>query len=133
MNAILDGTKTVELRRTAPSLEPGALVVLYSSAPVKSVVGAARLAAVAGTTPEQLWRQTGARVAGVTREEFRTYFAGASRAYGLGLESVVRAACPVPLVELRSFDITPPQSWRYLDAAMVEVLMSAMRGGEPPR
>lgn len=110
---ILAGTKTVELRRTAPGLEPGAPVLLYSSSPVKAAVGYATLHRVDARSPSSLWADV-ARESGVTRAEYRDYFRGADRAYGLQLTEVVKASTVVPLERMRLLGVEPPQSWRYI-------------------
>ena len=52
-NAILEGIKTVELRRTRPNLPDGSLVILYSSTPTRAVVGWAHLTGVRAGTPSK--------------------------------------------------------------------------------
>jgi predicted transcriptional regulator len=55
--AILDGTKTVELRRTRVSAPPGTLLVLYASSPVMAVVGVAPLADRDAASLATIWRR----------------------------------------------------------------------------
>lgn len=117
VEAILAGTKTVELRRTRPNVEVGSLVIFYSSTPTRAIVGWASLAGMVEGTPCQLWDKHGARAA-IAEDEFDTYFAGAVSAYGLELEDVVQAVKPVPLATIRSLGIEPPQSWRYLSSEL---------------
>lgn len=38
-DSILDGTKTIELRRTRPRVAPGDPVLIYACSPVKAIVG----------------------------------------------------------------------------------------------
>lgn len=117
VEAILSGTKTVELRRTRPNVEVGSLVIFYSSTPTRAIVGWASLAGMVEGTPCQLWDDHGARAA-IAADEYDTYFAGAASAYGLELEDVVQAVNPVPLATIRSLGIEPPQSWRYLSSEL---------------
>ncbi|SFO06949.1 ASCH domain-containing protein [Amycolatopsis rubida] len=49
--AILDGTKTIELRRTRVSAPPGTKLVLYASAPTMAVVGIATLIGIEIASP----------------------------------------------------------------------------------
>lgn len=113
VEAILEGTKTVELRRTRPNVEIGSLIIFYSSSPTRAIVGWASLAGMVEGTPDQLWDDHGERAA-IAEDEYDLYFAGTDSAYGLELEDVVQAAEPVPLATIRSLGIEPPQSWRYL-------------------
>lgn len=128
VNKILAGTKTVELRRTAPDLEPGASVLLYSSSPVKAAVGYATLQRVDTLSPNGLWAEVAAN-AGVTRAEYRDYFRGADRAHGLQLLNVVKASTVVPLERMRLLGVEPPQSWRYIGAEVADTFLDLMRAG----
>lgn len=124
-NAILSGTKTIELRRTMPTLEPDALALIYSSAPTKALVGWARVKDIVSATPNTLWNEhKGA--AGVTASEFHAYFAGRPHAYGLRLAHVESAYMPVTLEELREHDLQPPQSWRYVSGELARRLVNQM-------
>jgi predicted transcriptional regulator len=121
---ILCGEKTVELRRVAPSVDPGALVILYASSPVMEVVGTARVAALETASPTALWHRHGAEC-GLARNDFRAYFAGVRKAVAISLEEVRRLEQAVPLAELRRrwAGFSPPQSWRYLDAERAAALV----------
>lgn len=113
--AILDGTKTVELRRTRPNLPDGSLVILYSSTPTRAVVGWACLTGVREGTPIEIWHDYGAAAA-IEEPDYDAYFDGTDQAFALELEGVVAAVQPIPLDTIRSIGIQPPQSWRYVPA-----------------
>lgn len=104
--AILEGEKTFELRRKPPGLEPGARIVIYASAPTCHVVGWFEVARVIIDSPHALWPRVRDR-AGVSRAEFRRYFAGSKVAHAIEIRTAERVA-PVAL------PIRPPQSWQYL-------------------
>lgn len=113
-DAILNGDKSVELRRTRLAAAPGVLFILYASAPVSAVVGTATLAYSETDSPDRIWTRHGRR-AGVTRAEFDTYFAGASFATALVVALPARLPRPATLDELRRLSgFRPPQSYRYL-------------------
>ncbi|MCP2243282.1 putative transcriptional regulator, contains an HTH and PUA-like domains [Lentzea aerocolonigenes] len=113
-DAILDGSKTVELRRTRVSAVPGTLIVIYASAPVMSVVGVATLDAVDIDRPAALWRRH-KRELGLTRQEFDAYLEGAEIACGLQVREPRVLEEPYPLSWLRGHaGFQPPQSYRYL-------------------
>lgn len=113
-DAILDGTKTVELRRTRPNLPDGSLVILYSSTPTRAVVGWAQLTGVRVGTPIEIWDKYGTAAA-IDELAYDAYFDGTDQAFALELHSVV-AVEPIPLDVIRSIGIQPPQSWRYVPA-----------------
>ncbi|WP_052336272.1 ASCH domain-containing protein [Nocardioides alkalitolerans] len=114
-DAILQGRKTVELRRTRPNLPDGSLVFLYSSTPTRAVVGWARLIGVREGTPLEIWDEYG-HAAAIDAPDYEIYFDGAEQAFALELDCVVIAAQQVPLSVIRSIGIQPPQSWRYVPA-----------------
>lgn len=123
--AILDGTKTIELRRTMPTLSAPARALIYASSPTKAIVGWATIDGVLRATPQELWR-TQKDSTGVTEAEFDEYFAGRDDAFGYQLTSVERAVSPVSLATLREHALEPPQSWRYVSASLAESLCQAM-------
>jgi predicted transcriptional regulator len=123
-NAILDGTKTVELRRTRPNLPDGSLVILYSSTPTRAVVGWAHLTGVREGTPIEIWNEYG-DAAAIEELDYDAYFDGADQAFALQLDTVVAAVQPIPLSVIRSIGIQPPQSWRYVPADVTTKLQQS--------
>jgi predicted transcriptional regulator len=105
--AILDGEKTVELRRRRPSLPVGARVLIYASSPTQHVIGWFEVGNVVAERPTALWEKVRDR-AGVSRQEFRAYFAGCDLAYAIEITATERVS-PVAL------PMRPPQSWQFLD------------------
>jgi predicted transcriptional regulator len=114
-DAILDGRKTVELRRTRPNLPDGSIVILYSSTPTRAVVGWAQLIGVREGTPIEIWDEYGAAAA-IEELDYDAYFDGTDQAFALELDDIVAARQPIPLSVIRSIGIQPPQSWRYVPA-----------------
>ncbi len=124
INAIVDGRKTVELRRRAPSVEPGATAVLYATSPDCCVVGSVVVSSVVSMPLGQLWEQYGLSAA-VTRREFYRYFHGVSAGSAIEFGTVRTLADPVGLHQLRELGIRPAQGWRYLPPAWGKNLLSA--------
>jgi predicted transcriptional regulator len=120
---LLEGSKTVELRRVQPAVARGARALLYAASPVQALVGAAVIQDVHVATRAQIWKLHGART-GITREEYEQYFSEASIAVAITLAEVQRLQTPVTLAELRQGRewFRPPQSFRYLDAEQVASL-----------
>jgi predicted transcriptional regulator len=122
-DSILDGHKSVELRRQRVSPSLGTPVLLYASAPVMAVVGTARVAEVHVDEPDCMWRQFHMDL-GLKREEFEQYVAGATRASALRLTDIDRLWAPVSLAHLRHAQpFNPPQSYRYLTCDALERLV----------
>ena len=114
-DAILSGTKTVELRRRPIKASPGTLVILYASTPTMAVVGTARLRKTVVCGPDTAWRSYRSSL-GLARHEFDAYLEG-NRACLLLLEDVSSLEDPISLQDLREdCDFWPPQSYRYVSA-----------------
>lgn len=121
--AILDGTKTVELRRVQPSVQIGAMVLLYASSPQRELVGTFRVAGLEVDSSSAIWERHG-NDCGVSEAEFSDYFAGANQAVAILVETPVRLTQPQPLEILRKriVGFRPPQSFRYFNRPSVERL-----------
>lgn len=117
---LLLGTKTVELRRVRPDVRTGQPVLLYASSPVRALIGSAIVQSVSVAPPEEMWIEA-ERFAGVSREEFGRYFAGAAMAVAIRLREVRRLIVPIPLREIRRRWpwLRPPQSFRFVQVSHV--------------
>lgn len=120
---ILEGTKTVELRRVSPAVEEGHLVLLYASSPQRELVGTCRVVDVEADSINAIWDRHGDRT-GVTQAEYGRYFDGAQRAVAIVLSKPSRLSEPRSLKELRGWlgGFQPPQSFRYLNGETVNEL-----------
>jgi predicted transcriptional regulator len=121
--AILDGSKTVELRRTRLP-EEVSHVVVYATRPVQRVVGWFEVTRVERDHPSRLWRRHG-RATAVSRKEFNTYFEGAREGTAISVGRVVALDEPLQLGVLGA--MAPPQSHRYLDESLVSRLLDLVR------
>lgn len=124
-NALLDGTKTVEIRRRRAHIAPGSLCLLYASSPVCALVGAMRVCRTETDTPDALWCRWGEET-GLDRDEYDDYLAGASLPCAIVVDAVERFATPVALTELRrrQHAFVTPQSYRFLRSDEFTSVMS---------
>lgn len=115
--AILDGDKTVELRRQRVAAQVGAAVLLYASAPVMAIVGTARVEAVDVNNREEIWRLYKNRMF-LSRREFEHYLHDIEEASAIVLDNAQIFSEPITLRQLRDGQkFHPPQSYRYVEAA----------------
>jgi predicted transcriptional regulator len=85
---ILDGEKTVELRRRFPdSHSVGATVFLYSSSPICALVGRAKIRDVQKLSVSELWKEH-ADAACISRKDFYRYFSGVKFGFAIMLGAV---------------------------------------------
>lgn len=130
---ILAGTKTTELRRRAPACKPGDVVVMYETSPTKAIVGIAIVEGIDDGPTEGLWKAARGS-AGVSREEYRSYFSGVVRGSAIRLSGARPLRRPIPLAEAQELapDFRPPQSWCYL-SGLSKALAARIRSlDEPP-
>lgn len=119
--AILHGEKLVELRRTAVASDV-THVLIYATAPVQAVVGWFDVDGVDVASKTGIWDAHGA-VAGVTRREFRDYFAGAARAFAIRVGRAQRLDPALSLDQIPGVR-RPPQSFQYLDPEPIRWLFA---------
>ena len=116
--AIVDGLKTIEVRRQKPNVQPGTLGLVYSSSPVQAVVGFFRVDRIFSGAPEELWvaAQHGAYI---SRQDFDSYFEGVEQGHGIAVSCAQRLPNPIGLSDLRVIwpGCKPPRSFGYLVAA----------------
>lgn len=111
---ILSGDKTVELRRRFPVSAPrGAMAYIYSTSPVRAMVGIAEIKNVLKLPVYQIWTRFEEH-ASIGKDDFDKYFEGLDFGYVLVFDDVRSLSRSIPLAELREqFGFEPPQSFLY--------------------
>jgi predicted transcriptional regulator len=112
---ILDGIKTVELRRRFPILNglQGRLLI-YSTTPVKSVIGYVEIEDVHYMPIKELWSEY-SQFAHINKKDFLTYFSGVTGGYAVELKNPQRFNKPISIEYLKkNYGMIAPQSYRYL-------------------
>ena len=126
--AILDGTKVVELRRRWLTKHKVTAVAMYETAPTKTIVGVFELRALHFDSGRNIWVKW-QHCAGVEYKEFLKYFGvsyewgsfmSPGPGYALEIGEVYRFVEPVPLGALGI--TSPPHSAQYLDDVQAEAL-----------
>lgn len=114
--SILNGRKTVELRKRRPRAEAGTQVVIYATTPTCEVVATATVAKIESNSPGKLWSDV-RKFADVEKQAFNAYFLDCELAVGIHLSDVKVLKNPIPLSELRRLwdNFHPPQQFRYLN------------------
>jgi predicted transcriptional regulator len=116
---ILNGKKTVELRRVKPKyLDSGSLVLIYASSPVKAMVGAFSVNSVVEKPLDSLWEDVKSE-SGISYDEFKRYFEGINKGIGIFINECWKLATPITLdfFKKKCQSFTPPQSFRYATEA----------------
>ena len=111
--AVLAGTKSVEIRRRFSERWAGCHVSLYSSSPKKALVGQATIAKVEKAPPEDIWLRYGTQVA-CTKHEFDQYTADLGECFAIHLERTKpysASFAPEYTLSALSTSLRPPQSY----------------------
>jgi predicted transcriptional regulator len=114
--AIMDGRKAVEFRRTL-FRRPVSHVVVYASSPLKQVLGFFEVRGIEEDSPEQLWKRHGTRGC-VERRWYDEYFARDDRAVAIVVGRVCKAREPLPLKSLGGPSVAP-QSFTYVNSRVL--------------
>ena len=121
---ILDGSKTVELRRRfTGGVRPGTIALIYSTSPRSALTGSARIKEVQRLAVPEIWKRYYS-TACLQKREFEDYFSGLASGYAIVLTSAQPLIRPVGLPELRQrFGFKAPQSYQYIPPHMRALVM----------
>lgn len=111
---IMEGKKTIELRRRFPVSAPrGTIAYIYSTSPVQAMVGSAEIAGIFKLPVPDIWERFG-KMAEIEQSSFDEYFAGVRDGFALRFTNVRAFSRSIELPELRRrFGFEPPQSFLY--------------------
>lgn len=109
--AILDGSKKYEFRRTIFRRKDVERVFIYSNSHVRKIVGFFEIEKILEGTPQEIWN-TYHGYGGISKRDFFKYFEGSQKAFAIKIKNVHRFSEPIdpcPIIE----NFTPPQSFYY--------------------
>lgn len=123
--ALLNGSKTVEVRRRHVRIADGVLCLVYASSPTCALVGAIRVETTYTASPDVLWMRHGDGM-GLARTEYDSYLDGAARPCAIVVAAGATFAHPVRLPELRRRHkaFVTPQSYRFLRDRELPLLLN---------
>lgn len=124
---ILNGKKTIELRKKPFPANGGVRVWIYTTNPTSAIEASAFVENVDCDSPDNIWKRYQHKC-GVSRADFDAYFAGATEAYGISITRPRKLQKKVKLDELKQLSggFTPPQYYRYVEhhTALFDALIS---------
>jgi predicted transcriptional regulator len=126
---MLDGTKSIELRRRALHVSGGTRVWIYSKSPYAVVEAFAIIDRVIRAKPRDLWNEYKDRV-GISKSDFESYFLDVSMGCALVLRDIQRLPYSVSLSEIRDHasSFQPPQFFVRLGASHPALKALRMKG-----
>lgn len=118
--SIKSGEKTVELRRVAPKVAAGDIIVIYESKPVQRITAFCEVSSILSMEPQDLWKTVCRKVC-ISKDAFDQYFLGKQYANGIELKNLSILKNPKTMRDL-SWNIHPPQSYRYISLTQFKAL-----------
>lgn len=109
-NKIIAGIKKFEYRKHIAQ-EPINTILIYSTAPVKKVIGKVEVLNILSGSPTRIWELTKLN-SGISRKKYREYFKDVKTAYAYELGKVEQFIPPKSLADYNI--ITAPQSFLYI-------------------
>ncbi len=110
---MMEGTKKYEFRKVIFKNTNINKVYIYSTSPVKKIVGTFKISEIVEDRPERLWDNFEA-FSGLNAQEFFTYFNGVERGFAIGIECFRLFDEPLNPNDLMP-RFVPPQSFCYLN------------------
>lgn len=117
VNQIMQSTKRYEFRKIIFKDRSTKRVYLYSSSPVKKIVGYFTIDSIIEDHPSRLW-QTCKNYSGISEKDFFSYFQDRKKGYAIKIDEINKFNNPV---EPRKYfdNFTAPQSYKYLNVDLL--------------
>ena len=111
--AILKGEKQYEFRKVIFKDRKVERIYIYSSSPVKRIVGVFVVGDIIEDHPKRIWKKCKEK-SGINEEDFFNYFNGNEKGYAIRIDNLEPVEYPIDPKSLSS-DFIPPQSFCYFD------------------
>jgi predicted transcriptional regulator len=110
---IRSGLKKYEFRRKIFKKASGCNVFIYSTSPVKKIIGVFDASIIYQDAPYRIWDMFGP-LSGISEREFFHYFKDCEIAYAIEIRNLVTFEEPRDPSDY-FFEFNPPQSYRYFN------------------
>lgn len=109
---ILNGEKTIELRKSIFKKNNIKKVIIYASSPISKVIGEFEIESILHDEINELWKKT-KKENGVDIEFFKQYFENKEKGYAIKIKNTKRYKVSYNIYE--KYGIKAPQSFSYLE------------------
>lgn len=115
-NLIMQGKKTVELRKRVPNNIIGKKIYIYSTLPCGKIIGYFFAKNVDYLPLNILWRKVNI-FAGISEEDFFSYYSDKKSGYAIYFDNFFRLKSDISLYTLRKTypQFTPPQNYCFVN------------------
>lgn len=111
--SIINGRKKYEFRKNNFSKRDINCIYIYSTSPVKKIIGFFKINNIIKDSPSALWDQL-KDLAGISEDEFFDYFGNKQMGFALEIKEVERFKNPLDPKNIFP-NFVPPQSFCYID------------------
>ena len=119
-DAILQGEKSYEFRkRIFKKQDDIDYVFVYSTHPIKKIVGAFTIDSILCDHPKKLWKKC-KDGSGISKDFFFSYFGANSEGYAIKVDEILKFNPIDPKLIVPDFN--PPQSFCYTDCALQNIV-----------
>jgi Uncharacterized conserved protein len=117
---IISGEKKYEFRRTIFKNIESKSIFIYSSSPVKKIIGEMIIDSILSGQPKKLWEQC-KKFSGIGKKDFFDYFEGKEEAYALSIRKMHLFDFPIEPQKIKN-NFIPPQSFYYIKDELMSFL-----------
>lgn len=112
---IINGEKTIELRKNRPNIRIGDYVIIYATHPIMAIIGFGKVKNLIITSPDNMWENYSGKL-GITKESFSQYYKETNKAIGIEIEAICKFEIGLMLKQVRKYhpNFTPPQTYKYI-------------------
>lgn len=114
VEAIIDGRKKFEYRKSIFKRKEVSSVVVYATKPYGKVVGEFEIEEIIKDEPNELWRKT-QKFSGISQEFFKHYFKDREAGFAIQIGEFIEYDEPLELQSYNNNIKVAPQSFLYLE------------------
>lgn len=113
-NKIVNGVKTIELRKVKPKINNNDIVIIYSSSPVKAVIAIGKVKNVLLDNPKIIWSKYKKQL-GIDKQRYNEYYQNKEFAVAIKLKEIqeLDEFYKLDTIKLDNPKFHPPQSFMY--------------------
>ena len=117
-NEIISCRKKYEFRKSIFKRENIKKMYIYSSSPVKKIIGIVDIDGILSDSPQKLWEQCH-EDAGISERDFFNYFKNSDTGYAIKISNVQEFPTPIDPYHFNE-DFRAPQSFYYLPMSFLQ-------------
>ncbi len=115
---IISGKKKYELRKAIFKDRSIPDIYIYSSSPVKKIIGKFKVGKILEDHPENLWKQLN-QYSGLNKKDFFKYFSGKNKGFAIEITDFELFKESIDPKKLNS-NFIAPQSFQYIDDSFLQ-------------